>query len=42
VRPSRSKLDRGTVQLRYVTRNQKNEVVMTLEATVLVPKRPTS
>jgi len=42
VRPSRSKPDRGTVQLRYVTRNQKNEVVMTLEATVLVPKRPAS
>ena len=41
VRPSRSKPDRGTVRLRYVTRNQKNEVVMTLEATALVPKRPT-
>ena len=42
VRPSRSKPDRGTVRLRYVTRNQKNEVVMTLEATALVPKRQTS
>ena len=42
VRPSRSKTDRGTVRLRYVTRNQKNEAVMTLEATALVPKRPTS
>ena len=42
VRPSRSKPDRGTVRLRYVTRNQKNEVVMTLEATALVPRRPTS
>ena len=39
VRPSRSKPDRGTVRLRYVTRNQKNETVMTLMATVLVPKR---
>ena len=42
VRPSRSKPDRGTIRLRCVTRNQKNEVVMTLEATALVPKRPTS
>ncbi len=40
VRPSRSKPDRGTVRLRYVTRNQKNETVMTLMATALVPKRP--
>jgi len=39
VRPSRSKPDRGTVRLRYVTRNQRNETVMTLMATVLVPKR---
>jgi acyl dehydratase len=41
VRPSRSKPDRGTVRLRYVTRNQKNETVMTLMATALVPKRAT-
>ncbi len=40
VRRSRSKPDRGTVRLRYVTRNQKNETVMTLMATTLVPKRP--
>jgi acyl dehydratase len=40
VRPSRSKPDRGTVRLRYVTRNQRNETVMTLMATALVPKRP--
>ncbi len=40
VRPSRSKPDRGTVRLRYVTRNQKDETVMTLMATALVPKRP--
>jgi acyl dehydratase len=39
VRPSRSKPDRGTVRLRYVTRNQRNETVMTLMATALVPKR---
>ena len=40
VKPSRSKPDRGTVRLRYVTRNQRNETVMTLMATALVPKRP--
>ena len=39
VQPSRSKPDRGTVRLRYVTRNQRNETVMTLMATVLLPKR---
>ena len=42
VRLSRSKPDRGTVRLYYVTRNQKNETVMTLMATALVPKRPTA
>jgi len=39
VRQSRSKPDRGTVRIRYVTRNQKDEIVMTLMATVLVPKK---
>jgi len=39
VRPSRSKPERGMVRLRYETRNQKNETVMTLMATALVPKR---
>lgn len=42
LRPSRSKPDRGTVRIRYETRNQDNEVVMTLTATALVPKRLTS
>ncbi len=40
VNPSRTRPDRGTVRIRYATRNQKDEVVMTLEATVLVPKCP--
>ena len=40
VRPSQSKPDRGTARIRYVTRNQKGEVVFTQTATVLVPKRP--
>jgi len=39
VRQSRSKPDRGTVRIRYVTRNQKDEIVMTLTATTLVPKK---
>jgi acyl dehydratase len=39
VRPSRSKPDRGTVRIRYATRNQNNEIVFTQTATVLVPKR---
>ncbi len=39
VRPSRTKPDRGTVRLRYVTRNQDDEIVMTLTATALVPRR---
>ena len=39
VRQSRSKPDRGTVRIRYATRNQKDEIVMTLTATALVPKK---
>jgi acyl dehydratase len=39
VRESRSKPDRGTARIRYATRNQKDEVVFTQPATVLVPKR---
>jgi acyl dehydratase len=38
-RPSRSKPDRGTARIRYATRNQKDEIVFTQIATVLVPKR---
>lgn len=39
VRPSQSKPDRGTARLRYATRNQKDEVVFSQTATVLVLKR---
>lgn len=39
VRLSRTKPDRGIVRINYATRNQKNEIVMTLTATALVPKR---
>ncbi len=42
VRPSRTKPDRGTVRINYTTRNQKDEIVMTLTATALVPKRTAS
>lgn len=39
VKPSKSKPDRGTIRLRYTTRNQNGETVMTLSATVLVLRR---
>ena len=39
VRPSASKPDRGTARLRVTTRNQRNEVVLTLITTILVPRR---
>ena len=39
VRESQSKPDRGTARIRYATRNQKNEIVFTQTATVLVPRR---
>jgi acyl dehydratase len=39
VRESQSKPDRGTARIRYATRNQKDEIVFTQTATVLVPKR---
>ena len=38
-RPSRSKPDHGIVRLRNVTRNQRGEVVQTMEANALVPRR---
>ena len=37
--PSRSKPDRGTVTLRSETRNQRGEVVQTLVARLIVPRR---
>jgi acyl dehydratase len=39
VRPSGSKPDRGTARLRVTTRNQRDEVVLTLITTILVPRR---
>jgi acyl dehydratase len=39
VRPSLSKPDRGTARLRVTTRNQRDEVVLTVITTVMVPRR---
>ena len=39
VQPSRSKPDRGTARLRVTTRNQRDEVVLSLFTTILVPRR---
>ncbi len=39
VRPSTSKPDRGTARLRVTTRNQRDEVVLTLTTTIMVPRR---
>lgn len=41
LRPSASRPDRGTARLRVTTRNQRDEVVLTLITTVLMPRRPT-
>jgi len=40
VKPSRSRPDRGTVKMRSQTLNQRDEVVQTLTATLVVPRRP--
>ena len=40
VTPSRSRADRGTVALRSETLNQRGEVVQTLIAKLIVPRRP--
>jgi acyl dehydratase len=39
LRPSRSKPSHGIIRLRNTTRNQQNEVVQTMYASALVPKR---
>ena len=39
ITPSRSKPDRGSVTLRSETRNQRGEVVQTLTARMIVPRR---
>ena len=40
LRPSASKPDRGSVTLRHTTSNQQGEVVLTMDALVIVRKRP--
>jgi len=40
IRPSASKPDRGTARLRVTTRNQRNETVLTVVTTILLPRRP--
>ncbi|MEP7313423.1 MAG: MaoC family dehydratase [Pseudomonadota bacterium] len=40
VTPSRSKPDRGIVEVRSETRNQRGEIVQNLTARLLVPRRP--
>jgi acyl dehydratase len=39
IRPSQSRPDRGTVTVRSLTRNQKNEVVQSLTSRLIVPRR---
>ena len=39
ITPSRSRPDRGTVVVRSLTRNQRNEVVQELTAKLIVPRR---
>jgi acyl dehydratase len=40
LRPSQSRTDRGTAQVRTTTTNQHGEVVLTMVSTMLVPRRP--
>lgn len=40
IRPSKSKPDRGVIRIRNVTINQRDEVVQTFTASVLVRRRP--
>lgn len=40
ITPSRSKPDRGFVRVRMVMKNQHDEVVQDMSASVLVPRRP--
>lgn len=39
VRPSRSKPDRGLVQIKAITRNQHDQIVQTATHTMMVPRR---
>lgn len=40
LRPSESKPDRGTVKMRHTTSNQRGEIVMTMDARVILRRRP--
>ncbi|MFI4988448.1 MAG: hypothetical protein ACHQF3_13500, partial [Alphaproteobacteria bacterium] len=40
IKPSRSRPERGTITVRCETRNQRGEVVQTLTAKLIVPRRP--
>jgi len=42
VKPSRSRPDRGTISIRAETRNQRDETLQILTATLLVPRRSTT
>src|SRR2546430_1055634 len=42
LRPSKSKPDRGIVRIRNVTTNQRGEIVQTMFASALVPKKTAS
>lgn len=39
-RPSRSKPDRGSVEMAFSVRNQRDEVVMTFRTTIMLARRP--
>ncbi len=41
IKPSRSRPDRGMVTVRSDTRNQRGDIVQTLTAKLVVPRRPT-
>lgn len=40
LQPSRSKPDRGTVRMRHSTSNHRGELIMTMDARVILRKRP--
>jgi acyl dehydratase len=42
IKPSKSRPDRGMVAVRSDTRNQRGEIVQTLTAKLIVPRRPTA
>lgn len=40
IRPSKSRPDRGTVTMRSITKNQKDETVQIMESRIVVPRKP--